>query len=222
MRVDDLPAGGGQVVAGVGHLEVAVDRPVAGLLAQVGKELVRVVDVLEPVPGCDHVERRQLGSARARVHCGRSRRTGRVRPYRRTSRRSRSPGAPATWHSSRRNSPWPQPMSSTVRAARAIPLGQLLDQLGRERLEGRRVVQVGVHGRVVDHERRVEGEVADVGAVRAVARVIRPTGLLAASAEEAQCTPQRTGMSPRSAKGTISTLAHASHGRGGRVPRDEG
>src|SRR3954468_13702403 len=43
------------------------------------------------------------------------------------------------------------------------------------------------------------------------ASVIRPTGLAAASASSAQCTPQSTGMSPRSAKGIRVASAHASH-----------
>src|SRR2546430_15683936 len=43
------------------------------------------------------------------------------------------------------------------------------------------------------------------------ASTIRPTGLAAAASASAQCTPQSTGMSPRSAKGTRSAPAHASH-----------
>ncbi len=48
------------------------------------------------------------------------------------------------------------------------PLNEVLHQLGRERLKRRREMQVGVHGRVVDHDRRVERDVAHVRAVRAV------------------------------------------------------
>src|SRR5256885_11753904 len=43
------------------------------------------------------------------------------------------------------------------------------------------------------------------------ASTLRPTGLAAAASASAQCTPQSTGMSPRSAKGTRSAPAHASH-----------
>src|SRR3954470_2660615 len=45
------------------------------------------------------------------------------------------------------------------------------------------------------------------------ASTIRPTGLAAASAASAQCTPQSTGMSPRSAKATSSARPQASHRR---------
>src|SRR5690606_16094779 len=55
VRIDDLPARGGQVVTGVRDLDVAVDRPAARLLTQVHQELVRVGQVLEPVPAGEHV-----------------------------------------------------------------------------------------------------------------------------------------------------------------------
>src|SRR5256885_16939107 len=58
VRVDDLPPGGGQVVDRVRYLQVAVDPPGAGPPPQVHQELVRVVDVLEPVPRRDEVVRR--------------------------------------------------------------------------------------------------------------------------------------------------------------------
>src|SRR5258706_8441989 len=64
MGVDDLPTGGRQVVAGVGYLQVTVDRPGAGAPAQVDQEVVRVVEVFEPVARGEHVEIRQLLAAR--------------------------------------------------------------------------------------------------------------------------------------------------------------
>ena len=56
VRVDDFPAGGGQVVAGVGYLQVAVDRSVAGPLPQV-----------ETAPGCPRGRRTAPGWLRQTV-----------------------------------------------------------------------------------------------------------------------------------------------------------
>src|SRR5690606_2991833 len=69
VRVDDLPAGGGQVVAGVRDLDVAPHRPPGGLLAQVDEKLVGVVQVLEPVAGGERVEPAQPAAARG-ARCG--------------------------------------------------------------------------------------------------------------------------------------------------------
>ncbi len=56
MRVDHFPAGAGQVVTCVRHFDIARHRPVPSLHSQISEELVRVGQVLEPMPARHQVE----------------------------------------------------------------------------------------------------------------------------------------------------------------------
>ncbi len=222
MRVDHLPAGGGQVVAGIRDLQIAVHRSVPGQLTQPDQEAVRVVQVLQPVPGGDQVE--NWGVAVQPGGPAVEHRAGRVRADRAGVHRVvADAAAAAVRHSSRRNSPCPQPMSSTVRQ----PADS--DRSGAGPARWRMTGTPGSDaGRCPSRCRRPARPDRRPGCVR----TRRPGRRPATSAQRGgqrrgavgPVHPAPDGIAPRSAKGDQGPPPHAAHrpvapGRRGVAPR---